>query len=189
MARSSAVSDLVVALAGGAVGSILTAVVGQAGRARIAWAEVDLHDTEATEWNAQLLAWTDDRTLKLVREMEAVTEAHSLQGAFHSGTHAAALADAKAQALHEFRDEEWRTRIELARLRAREGAWHGFWRLLRRRPAPVLTARTEVEPFLDRWREPVTRHGPGPGEGVTPLDRTRRTTEEALTKLDSLELT
>jgi len=54
-------SDLAVALAGGAVGSVLAAFVGQAGRARIAWLGVELHDAEAAERNAQLLAWTDDR--------------------------------------------------------------------------------------------------------------------------------
>jgi hypothetical protein len=63
-------SDLVVALAGGAVGSAITVVVGQAGHARVAWTDVSLHDDEAAEWNAQLLAWVDDRTLKLVVELK-----------------------------------------------------------------------------------------------------------------------
>jgi len=183
------VSDLVVALAGGAVGSIVTALTQQAARARIAWSEVELHDAEATERNRQLVAWTDDHTLKLARQMQAVTEDENRKGTLYSSGHGQALADAKAQALHDFRDEEWRAEIELARLRAREGAWHRLWRHLRRKPSPRLAARDEVEPFLDRWREPITRHGSQPSDAVTPLDRTKRTTKQALDELGSLNLT
>jgi hypothetical protein len=52
---------------------------------------------------------------------------------------------------------------------------------------PRLTEDTygKVEPFLARWRETVTRHH---GEAV-PLDRTRRTTEDALAELSTLKLT
>ena len=96
---------------------------------------------------------------------------------------------AKADALHEYRDEEWRARLDLARLRASEGTWHRVWRELRGRSAPSLTAPSEVEAFLDRWREPVTRHGSVPIDAVQVLDRTRRTAADALAELSSLNLT
>jgi hypothetical protein len=180
------VSEVLTALAGGAIGSVLTAGFGQAARARVAWSEVDLHDQDAAERNAQLLAWVDDRTLQLAREMYQITEEFSGRGAFHSSLHANALVGAKAQALHEFRDEEWRARIALANIRAAEGFWHHLWRLARRHPAATLTASADAEPFLNRWREPVARHGDPP---ATPVDRTRRTMEQARADLDRLSLT
>src|SRR5215210_6953777 len=93
------------------------------------------------------------------------------RGLLHSGVHGAGIADAKAEALHQYRDEEWRARIELSRLRATETGWHLFWRVVgRRRRGLELTAWEQAEPFLQRWREPVTRHvGEGQaGAGARP---------------------
>jgi hypothetical protein len=178
---------LLVGLAGGAIGAVLAALFVQIGRAWIAWGEVTLHDEEAAERNAQLLVWVDDRTRALVPAMQAITEDHNRRGVFYSGFHGAALADAKAQALHQYRDEEWNARLDLARIGAREGGWHAFWRYCRRSKSPRLTEDTygNVEPFLARWRETVTRHG----DEAVPLDRTRRTTEDALAELPTLNLT
>jgi hypothetical protein len=122
----------------------------------------------------------------LAQEMNGHTNTLSSQGQFYSGAHGGAVAGAKAKALHEYRDEAEGAGIDLARLRAREGAWHSLWRVLRRRPAPRLTAETEIEPFLERWREPVTRHGDS--NPITPIDRTRRTFEDALAELPRLKL-
>lgn len=180
-------SDLVVGLAGGAIGALLTAGFAEAGRAWVAWGEVTLHDEEAEERNRRLKIWVDDRTRALVQEMNRRTTELSSQGQLYGGPHGTAVAGAKADALHEYRDEAEGAKIDLARLRAKEGAWHSFWRVLRRCPAPRLTAEVEVEPFLERWREPVSRHG-NEAEPVVPLDRTSRTFEEALDELPRLNL-
>ena len=189
LAILGSMTDLSVALAGGAIGSALTAVLAQVGKARIAWAEVRLHDDEAREYNAQLVAWVDDETRKLVAEMSLVTNDHNSRGSLYSSIHGGDLADRKAGALHRFRDQEWRVRLELARLRATEGSWHLIIRRLWRRPAPELTAREAVEPFLDRWREPVTRHGTQPTDAANVFDPTTRTNEQALAELPKLSLT
>jgi hypothetical protein len=183
------VSDLTIALAGGAIGSIATAGLGQLGRARAAWSEVELHDFEADERNAQLVVWVDDRTRRLLIEMEGTTNDLAARGLLRSGAHANALCNLKAEALHEYRDQEWTARIDLARLRAKEGTWHSVWRILRGRKAPQLTARSDVEPFLARWREPITRHGSSPADAASVLDRTTRTTADALSELPELKLT
>jgi hypothetical protein len=185
------VADLGVALAGGAVGAVIAGASAQAARARAAWSDVSLHDEEARERNAQLAAWVDDRTQNLVREMARRTGEFNSKGLLYSGGHGVALASAKADALHEYRDEEWRTRLDLARLRATEGPWHRWWRWLRRREAPRLTTDThaEIEWFLGRWREAVTRHGSAPADAVVPFDRTQRTTAEAIAELPTLKLT
>lgn len=181
-------SDLTIALAGGLVGSLATAGFTQLGRARAAWSEVELHDDQAAEYNVQLIVWVDDRTRAVLRVMNERTNVAAAANLVHSGGHGASVADAKADALHDYRDREWNARLDLARLRASEGLWHLVWRKVRRRPAPRLTVRDEVEPFLERWREPVNRHG-GPDDAVPIFDRTRRTTAEALAELPSLKLT
>ena len=149
-------SDLAIALIGGAIGSVATAGLTQLGRARVAWHDVALHDLEAAERNAQLIVWVDDRTRQLVIDMSGVTNDCAGRELSRSSIQGGGLQLAKEQALHEYRDEEWRARLDLFQLRAREGSWHALWRRVRRRPAPSLTARAEVEPFLERWREPVT---------------------------------
>lgn len=181
-------SDLGVALAGGAVGSILTATIAQIGKIRLAWAEVALHDAEAEERNRQLVAWVDDETLKLVREMALVTQDHNARGTLYSSLHGGDLADRKAGALHRYRDQEWRAQLFLSELQASEGSWHLLARMLRRRRLPKV-ARAEVEPFLDRWRAPVTRHSPQGSDAARVLDRTTRTTGHALAELPNLPLT
>lgn len=174
------------AIAAGAVGAIVAAALAQGGRATLAWREVASHDLDAVERNEQLVVWVDDRTRALVSEMQRIGEQSAAKGVHESGINGRALAEAKERALHEYRDEEWKTRADLAQLRAKEGAWHGLWRLLRRRPPPALTTDTAVRPFLNRWREPVTRHGTG---SAVPLDRTTRTSTEALDELARLKLT
>jgi hypothetical protein len=179
-------SDLLIGLAGGAIGAVVAGVFVQAGRAWLAWGEVTLHDFEASERNRRLRIWVDDRTRELAQEISDISNRLASDGLLYSGAHGAAVAGAKAKALHQYRDEEEATAINLMALRASEGAWHFLWRVLRRRGAPTLTANAEVEPFLDRWREPVARHG---NDAVTPLDRTRRTFDDALAELPRLDLT
>ncbi len=182
-------SGLPIAILGGLIGALATWVLAQASVARTAWSEITLHDAEALERNAQLIVWVDDRTRQLLIEMDSITNELSARGMLFSGAHGSALQSAKATALHEYRDEEWRARIDLAGLRAKERTWHTTWRKVRRRPPPRISARKEVEPFLDRWREPVTRHDPQSTTPVPVLDRTRRTTADALAELASLRLT
>ncbi|HEY0392644.1 MAG TPA: hypothetical protein VGC63_13135 [Solirubrobacterales bacterium] len=178
-------SDLLIGLAGGAIGAVVAGAFVQAGRAWLAWGEVTLHDFEASERNRRLRIWVDDRTRELAQEISGISNRLASDGLLYSGAHGAAVTGAKAKALHQYRDEEEATTIDLMTLRASEGAWHSFWRVLRRRGAPTLTAGAEVEPFLDRWREPVSRHG---SDAVTPLDRTRRTFDDALAELPRLDL-
>lgn len=115
-------SDLGIALIGGAVGSVATAVLTQFGRARAAWSQMALHDLEAAERNAQLMVWVDDRTRQLLIDMTNITADCAGRELLRSGIHGGNLKLAKEQALHEYRDEEWRARLDLFRLRARGAA-------------------------------------------------------------------
>lgn len=179
-------SDLTVALAGGAIGSVATVVLAQVGKIQLAWSEVALHDDQARELNAQLVAYVTDETRKLARELLTVAEDFNSRNTLHSSIAGGALAERKEGALHRYRDQEWRARLQLAALQASEGRWHNWFRMTRgRRGGLELTARQEVEPFLAEWRKPITRHGTGP---VEVFDLTTQTTEDALTNLASLKL-
>ncbi|HEV7808065.1 MAG TPA: hypothetical protein VGO80_19780 [Solirubrobacteraceae bacterium] len=167
----------------------MTAGLAQLGHAWGAWRQIAIHDVEAAERNAQLVVWVDDRTRQLVTELEAV-RSNSAGGALPPDSiRYNTLLRAKELALHEYRDEEWRCRLDLLTLRGRETGWYAVWRWLRRRPAPHLTARAEAEPFLERWREPVIRHNAEGGGKAKIRDRTLRTTEDALAELSGLRLT
>ena len=152
--------ELLIGLAGGAIGAALAVVFGQLGRAWIAWREVTLHDEDAAEQNAQLILWVDDRTRDVVRDMDRVTNSLD-SGQVYSGSHGSQAASVKEDALHEYRDERARVSMSLGTLRARESGWHAWWRFWRRSKPPQLRVDTleVVEVFLERWREPVTRHG------------------------------
>lgn len=178
--------ELLIGLAGGAVGAVLAVVFGQVGRAWVAWREVTLHDEDSAEQNAQLILWVDDRTRDLARDMNRVTNSLD-SGQVHSGSHGSQAASEKEDALHEYRDQRARVSMALGALRARESGWHAWWRFWRRSKPPHFTEETlqTVEAFLERWREPVTRHG---GEAEV-YDRTRRTTDQALADLPGLKLT
>lgn len=181
-------SDLTIALAGGAIGAVATALLGQAAAAAAAWGTVTANDAGAANLNQQLEAWTEDRTRKLRQQMDGTTNDMAGRGLLSSSAHGSALAEAKANALHEYRDEEWRVSLALEQLAATEGPWHRFWRLVRRRrPGLALTAAERVAPFLDRWREPVTRHAKD--MEATVYDRTRRTRDDALRELPGYKLT
>jgi hypothetical protein len=111
-------SDLAIALAGGAVGALLAAVFAQAGRAWAAGSEVTLHDDEAAERNRRPTVWTDDRTRALEVEAKRLTSECNSRGQSYSGHHGAVVANAKAKALQQYRDEEERAKIDLAGVRA-----------------------------------------------------------------------
>jgi hypothetical protein len=180
-------SSWVLALAAGAIGAVAAGLLALAGRAASAWRDVSDHDAQAHDLNRQLRAWIDDRTRKLVQELNVITNTLNPRGLLYSGIHGGQAAEAKTQALHEYRDQRWRTELALQRLAAAEGPWHRLWRGIRDSRAGLgLPAAAEIEPFLARWREPVTRHGSGPTDAATPFDPTTRTFEDALAQLPAL---
>jgi hypothetical protein len=179
-------SGFITAISGGAIGAGLFLAGTELGRMQVARVEVALHDQVAHERNEQLVAFVVDETQELVEALKLITAEFESRGELASCSCGAALATRKSDALHRYRDEEWRASLDLARLKAREGHWHLLFRRGgRRRNGLDLTARDTVEPFLARWREPISRHGLEP---VAILDPTTRTTEDALATLPGLEL-
>jgi hypothetical protein len=153
---------------------------------QLAWLEVTLHDQVAHERNEQLVGFVVDETQELVEALKLIAEEFNSRGELSSSSCGAALAKRKSDALRRYRDQEWRARLDLAQLKAAERSWHFVFRRVRHsRNGLDLTARATVEPFLARWREPISRHGLEP---VAVLDPTTRTTTDALVALRGLEL-
>jgi hypothetical protein len=186
LGRLSLVSGLITALSGGAIGAGLIFGGSQYGRIQLAWLEVTLHDQEAHERNEQLVEFVIDETQELVEALKLITEEFNSRGQLASSSCGAALAKRKSDALQRYHGHEWHARLDLARLKAAERSSHYLFRRLRhRRNGLDLTARDTVEPFLARWREPISRHGLEP---VAIVDPTTRTTADALATLPGLEL-
>jgi hypothetical protein len=180
----------IVALAGGAIGAVVAGAFAVAARAASAWRDVADHDAQVADLNRQLRAWVDDRTRKLVQELDGITNSMASRGLLYSGIHGGQAAEAKTRALHEYRDQRWRTELSAQRLATAEGPWHRRWRRARSREHGLeLPAALDVEPFLARWREPVTRHSTSPTDAATPFDPTTRTFEDALAGLPDMKLT
>ncbi|HUR87042.1 MAG TPA: hypothetical protein VMY78_17055 [Solirubrobacteraceae bacterium] len=63
------------------------------------------------------------------------------------------IAAARGLALHEYRDESRRARLDLARTIAAEAWPHRLYRKVRRRPVPLLATPARAAPVLDAWRK------------------------------------
>jgi hypothetical protein len=88
-------------------------------------------------------------------------------GLLNSGINGAMLSEAKAEALHQYRNQVHLVSDVLQRLRTPEGVWHILWRWIRRSPAPALTVESRsrrssiVGASLSRatqWVQATTRH-------------------------------
>jgi len=174
-----------IALAGGAVGSVVTWLIAYGARFWAARTEIDAHDRSARQRDEDLESWVADRNRVLEREIERITEWASgkdkegnPRNLLWSGRHGVLISLAKEKALHQYRDQERQALRDVALLREREGLGHRFWRWVERRGPPELTAHHQVHPILDVWRAAVTRHD---GEPLTPRDPTGETFQEAIT--------
>jgi len=171
------VSTWLVALTGGAVGSVLTAALAFGGRLLAAWREIEATDRFVADRDEDLASWVADRSLAPERELAAKTEELNKENLFYSSTHGTTLALIKERALHEYRDQERQAERDVALARERETSLHASWRRRGNRPFPSLTAPKRAQPVLDAWRSSVIRHGDSPIEVVDP---TRRTLGEAI---------
>jgi hypothetical protein len=89
---------------------------------------------------------------------------------------------AKERALQAYRDQETRALRESARILDQEGWMHERWRRRRNMPRPTLAAPSTVEPVLDVWKLPPSKHG-GPTPPVD--DPTMRTLGQIISGLEA----
>jgi hypothetical protein len=165
---------LLAAIIGGSIGSGLTMLAGVP-------AEVRQHDRQVREADKSLSQWVADECVRLERDLNRVLAEMSAEGQRYSGALGNALAAAKEQTLHAYRDQETQSERRRDEVRAAEGWRHVLWRRLTRRGGlPELSTPQRAEPILDDWRADATYADIAP----TPVnDPTRRTLDQALEKL------
>jgi hypothetical protein len=167
-----------IALAGGAVGSILTTLIAYGARFVAARADVLAHDRGARERDQDLKSWVADRSVALQHELHEISEEMNRQNLYYSGAHGKAFAQAKECALQEYRDQERQALRDVARMREAEGMFHRIWRKLMRLGVPELTAPKGFNSYLNLWRASVSRHNKG-GHHLAVRDPTSEKFEEA----------
>src|SRR5438552_1178116 len=167
-----------VAIVGGAIGSVVTALIAFSAALVRARGEVESHDRFVAARDEDLTSWVSDRSIALGRELKAKTEELNKENLFGSGSHGKELALLKERALHEYRDQERQAQRDVAVVFQTETWTHRFWRWSEGRPFPELTAPGRAQRVLEVWRSAVTSHG---GEPIEVVDPRRRTLEETTT--------
>jgi len=163
-------NGLLIAVAGGSAGAILTLLAGVPGAIRN-------HDRLVAKADDDLAQWISDECVRLERELDDYKSEASLRLAADS--YLRGIAHLKEGALHRYRDEERLVQSRVGEWRDAEGFVH--W-LLRRLwffySFPSLETPEEVSPILDGWREEVSR-----GLVSAPVsDPTQRSLDWALRK-------
>lgn len=193
-------TDLLTAATGGSIVAALTAAARAAGIP----GDIRVHDAAICERDDQLATWVADRDYTLGRECTAIRQnvvprafnvvpqggglAATVQDDRNSGAAKAdrAIADARALALHEYRDQERLARIDNAKVLTSEGWAHRVYRklpLLRRHPIPSLTTPDRAVPVLNAWRKQSSMSS---GRPTWPDDATQRTLEDTITSVRAL---
>jgi hypothetical protein len=171
-----------VAIVGGAVGTILGWLLGWGGRVAAVGREVKANDRALRVEDDHLETWVADDTLRLRRELRNITETLNTSNLLYSGHHGQEIARAKERALQAYRDQERTARSLEAEIAAREGWLHSLVRAWCTIPFG-LTAPDRVKAILDEWAASVTRHRGNPAEPGVEVDDPRKRTVET-TKAD-----
>ncbi len=95
-----------VAIVGGTLGSVATALVAWGARFFRARGEVEAHDRFVSERDGDLASWVSDRSLALWRELNAKSTEMAKENLFYSSTHGLEISILKERPLHEYRDQE-----------------------------------------------------------------------------------
>ena len=182
-------SDLLTAILGGSVGFLL----GAFGRSLGIPSDCRGHDAAVSDRDEALATWIADRDYLLRRECKGLRDSAPTAppAADPAGVYGQdqerferamekldrKIADAKSQALHEYRDEARRARLDVANVIANEGWAHRAWRRLARQPVPALQTPDAARPVLEAWRKPSSMSG---GRPTWPDDATKRTLDDAI---------
>jgi hypothetical protein len=189
--------DLLVAILGGSVGVLLGAVARGLGIP----SDVRTHDAGVADRDDALATWIADRDYVLRAECEtqrrSVTPSPGLEPAADVPEHTfweetarvfkatadsadRGIAAAKGRALHQYRDEARRARLDRLNILASEGWAHRAYRKITRQPNPELRTPQRATPVLDAWRKPSAISG---GAQVWPDDATKRSLADAIASM------
>lgn len=116
---------VIVALAAGAIGSLITAVIAFGARIARIGREIDANDRAMRNIDDHLERWVSDATIKLVRDLRTTRNELNKEGLFNSGEYPHRIGLVKEAALHAYRDQENTARSQAAEIRARKAAYTG----------------------------------------------------------------
>ena len=180
MLTPQGMSSLLTAILGGSVGFLLGALA----RALGIPSDVRTHDAAIADRDGQLDTWTADRDYELRRECPKL-RARLPAGVGNENVpyHLMAtevdrqITDAKAKALHAWRDEARHAHLDVATILAAEGWPHRVYRRLTHNATPTLTTPDRAAGVLDAWRKPSSM---AVDRLTYPDDATKRTLEAAI---------
>ena len=151
-------NESILALAAGAVGSVVTLGATAGVRFFAARSEIETNDRRVAELDRDLERWVTDDHVRLKRELRDLRNDLSGRNLFYSGEYGYRLGLAKERALQVYRDHEDRATREWAAIRASEGLMHLIWRWIARRKRTTLSVPIRVKPVLDTWLLPPSKH-------------------------------
>lgn len=142
------------ALAGSAIGVLLTAFV-----ALLVWlgrvpGDVEEHDRLTRDRDEDLATWVADEKLRVDLERDQILKELAARNAIFSGDRLWKLAKAKERALHAYRDQERQAYRFSAGLAGRERHAHRVYRRWTKRPFVQLTTPERARPILDLGASP-----------------------------------
>jgi hypothetical protein len=182
-------STVLLALAAGAIGSVITIAVGVGVRLSEVTRELDANDRAIRSLDGQLETFVADRTLGLAGQISQIRARLASRGILQSGEYGVQVLREKERALRAYRDHERAAEERAAEIRAREGRVHSFFRARRKDEGGLyLEAPGRVAAVLERWAEPPAVHLSA-GEQPPPLesDPRKRTVESTLQYLEAHE--
>jgi hypothetical protein len=159
-AGASTSETLWIALAGGTIGVLITGVAWTALKLLGIPGDLRRHDFEARVINEDLELWAIDQYRQVRRELRQAENSPSQVDWIYSGAYGNARSYIKTNALHRWRDRLHSAERSMVEIESKEGSLH---RLVRRREkyreGLALRAAERVEPIIEEFRQPITKHG------------------------------
>jgi hypothetical protein len=159
-AGASTSETLLIALAGGAIGVLLTGLAWLLLKVASIPGDLQRHDFETRIVNEDLKLWAADEYRRVKRELTAAETRLANRGQLYTGTYGNARSAIKTAALHRWRDRLHAAERKIVAIRSREHRLHDMARKRKKYKYGLdLTAPTQVEPIINEFRQPITKHG------------------------------
>lgn len=171
---------LLIALAGGAIGAVLTGLAWLAVRLASVPGDLRAHDYAVVVLNEDVELWVADTYRELAQELRRISNTQGLH--IEDGSHLNARSAAKTAALHRWRDRLHAAERELVAVQGQERWYHRLWRHLPGYEDELaLASATRVEPVIAEFRRDVETPG---GKSEKVRDPTRFTLDDLLDEIN-----
>ncbi|HWP32443.1 MAG TPA: hypothetical protein VNL97_01720 [Solirubrobacterales bacterium] len=171
---------LLIALAGGAVGAVLTGLAWLAVRLASVPGDLRAHDYAIKVLNEDVELWVADTYQELAQELRRISNTQGLH--IEDGSHLNARSAAKTQTLHRWRDRLHTAERDLVAVQGQERWYHRLWRHLPGYEDELaLTSAERVEPVITEFRRDVETPG---GQSAAVRDPTHFSLDDLLSEID-----